>query len=299
MTEPHRLLIFGCGYLGEQVAHAWQARGNSVIAVTRSAARAEQWQQHGWSTVVADVGDPSTLSTLPAADTVLFSIGYDRQGPYSQRAIYVDGMAAVLNAMQSRCRRFLYVSSSSVYGQQAGEWVDELSPCRPTQPGGQLCLEAERLVHATFPTPGAAVVLRFAGIYGPGRLLSRIETLRNGQPLTGRADAWLNLIHRDDGVAAVIAAIEAERVSPCYLVSDDEPVQRGDYYCTLADMIGASTPTFDDTIASPRGSGGLNKRCRNQRLHEELIPKLLYPTFREGLANAVRPSSGPTGHAFE
>lgn len=287
MTDSNRLLIFGCGYLGEQVAHVWQARGQSVTAVTRSAARAAEWQARGWSTVVADVGEPATLCNLPEAETVLFSIGYDRQGPYSQRAIYVDGLAAVLSAMKRRCRRFLYVSSSSVYGQQAGEWVDETSPCEPTQPGGQLCLEAERLVHATFPSAGSAVVLRFAGIYGPDRLLSRVETLRSGQPLTGLADAWLNLIHRDDGVSAVIAAADAEHVSPCYLVSDDEPVQRGEYYRTLAELVGAPAPVFDASITSPRGSGGLNKRCRNQRVHAELVAHWRFHNYREGLASAL------------
>ncbi len=292
------LLILGCGYLGERVAHAWHALGRPVAAMTRSAARANTWRQHGWTPYLGDVCDPATLQNLPAADTVLFAIGYDRQGPHSQRAVYVDGLAAVLSVMKSRCRRFLYVSSSSVYGQQDGEWVDETSPCEPTQLGGQLCLEAEGLVQAALPDPGAAVVLRFAGIYGPGRLLSRIETLRAGQPLTGRPEAWLNLIHVDDGTAAVVAAAEAIAPSTCYLVSDDHPVPRGDYYRHLAELVGAPVPTFDECTPSKRGSGGLNKRCRNARLHLELLTKLRYPTFREGLANAVQTSSGPKGHPF-
>ncbi|HET6426107.1 MAG TPA: SDR family oxidoreductase [Planctomycetaceae bacterium] len=296
MTGQQRLLIFGCGYLGERVARRWHALQRPVIAVTRSAERAADWQSRGWLPVVADVGDPSTLRGLPEADTVLFAIGYDRQGSYSQRAIYVDGLAAVLEAMKNRCRRFLYVSSSSVYGQHDGEWVDETSPCEPTQPGGQLCLEAEALVHAAFSAPGTGVVLRFAGIYGPDRLLSRIESLRTGQPLTGRPDAWLNLIHVDDGVSAVIAAAEAAQPSDCYLVNDDEPVPRGDYYRHLAAMVHAPPPTFDETTPSPRGSGGLNKRCRNVRIHKELVPHWRFPTYREGLANALGyPSSAPTG----
>ncbi len=284
----HRLLILGCGYLGERVAHAWQALGRSVTAVTRSADRAATWQARGWTPYRGDVCDPISLANLPEVDTVLFAIGYDRQSPHSQRAVYVDGLAAVLAVMKPRCRRFLYVSSSSVYGQPDGEWVDEDSLCEPTQPGGQLCLEAEGLVHAAFPNPGAAVVLRFAGIYGPGRLLSRIETLRAGQPLTGRPDAWLNLIHVEDGAAAVIAAADAVTPSACYLVGDDEPVPRGDYYRHLAALVGAPVPTFDETTPAKRGSGGLNKRCRNTRLHAELSSTLRFPTYHDGLANAVQ-----------
>lgn len=286
------LLILGCGYLGERVAHAWSTLGRPVTTVTRSAARAETWQQRGWNPYLADVCDPATLQNLPEADTVLFAIGYDRQGPHSQRAVYVDGLAAVLSVMKQRCRRFLYVSSSSVYGQQDGEWVDETAPCEPTQPGGQLCLEAEGLVQAAFPAPGAAVVLRFAGIYGPGRLLSRVETLRAGQPLTGRSDAWLNLIHVDDGAAAVVAAVDAKQPSGCFLISDDHPVPRGDYYGYLADLVGAPVPTFDESTPAKRGSGGLNKRCRNTRLHGELLPTLRYPTFREGLIGLSRDREG-------
>lgn len=288
----HHLLILGCGYLGERVAEAWHTLGRQVTAVTRSSTRADQWRQRGWTPYLGDVGDPATLQNLPAADTVLFAIGYDRQGPHSQRAVYVDGLAAVLSVMKSRCRRFLYVSSSSVYGQQDGEWVDEAAPCVPTQLGGQLCLEAEGLVHAAFPAPGAAVVLRFAGIYGPGRLLSRIETLRAGQPLTGRPDAWLNLIHVDDGAAAVVAAAAAATPSDCYLVCDDHPVPRGDYYHQLADAVGAPVPTFDESTPAKRGSGGLNKRCRNARLHAELLPTLRYPTYRDGLSDLSRDRQG-------
>ncbi len=298
MTQ--RLLILGCGYLGERVAERWHARGRSVTAVTRSPERAAQWQSRGWSASIGDVGDPSTLHHLPEAETVLYAIGYDRQGPHSQRAVYVDGLAAVLAIVKHRCRRFVYVSSTSVYGQHDGEWVDEQSPCEPTQPGGQLCLEAEHLVHAAYTAPGAAVVLRFAGIYGPGRLLSRMETLRAGQPLTGRADAWLNLIHADDGAAAVIAAAEAEHPAGCYLVSDDQPVQRGEYYTHLAELVGAPRPTFDESTPSPRGSGGLNKRCHNRLIHAELIPQWHFPTYRDGLVDGIGlASDGPTGHPFQ
>lgn len=289
----HRLLILGCGYLGERVAHAWHALARPITAVTRSVARADAWRERGWTPYLADVCDPESLQNLPEVDTVLFAIGYDRQSPHSQRAVYVDGLAAVLSVMKDRCRRFLYVSSSSVYGQQNGEWVDEDSLCEPSQPGGQLCLEAERLVHAAFPDPGAAVVLRFAGIYGPARLLSRIETLRAGQPLTGSPEAWLNLIHVDDGTATVIATADAIAPSSCYLVCDDEPTSRGHYYRSLAEFVGAPVPAFDELTPPKRGSGGLNKRCRNTRLHAELLPALRYPTYRKGLANAVQSLSEP------
>lgn len=277
-------LIFGCGYLGQRVAAAWLAQGATVQAVTRSPERAAQWRDEGLRPLVADVCEPATLTALPDVDTVLYAVGFDRASGRSQRDVTVKGLRHVLERVT--CRRFLFISSSSVYGQAAGEWVDETSPCVPTQPGGECALAAERLVRQTFPTQ--ANVLRLSGIYGPQRLLSRIDTLRAGTPLSARADAWLNLIHVDDAVQAVLACEVRGQPGKTYLISDDRPVPRGEYYAHLAKLIDAPSPTFDESQPAQRGSGGLNKRCRNRRLHEELGVTLRYATYIEGLAASVR-----------
>uniref|UniRef100_A0A7C2JYM3 SDR family oxidoreductase n=1 Tax=Schlesneria paludicola TaxID=360056 RepID=A0A7C2JYM3_9PLAN len=280
-------LIVGCGYLGRRVATAWQAAGDEVFAVTRSVDRAAVWRAEGLRPVVADVCESASLVNLPDVETILYAVGYDRGSGRSQQEVTVDGLRHVLAQVQGRCRRFLFISSSSVYGQSAGEWVDESSPCEPTQPGGQCCLAAERLVWQTFPgteLATSAQVLRLSGIYGPQRLLSRIDALRNGEPLPGRPEAWLNLIHVDDAVQAVLACEQRGIAGETYLVSDDRPVLRGEYYAHLAQLFGAPPPAFDATQPAKRGSGGANKRCSNRRLREELQVALRYPTFVEGLA---------------
>jgi nucleoside-diphosphate-sugar epimerase len=281
-TMSETKLILGCGYLGRRVATAWHAVGANVYAVTRSVVRAEDFRQEGWTPIIADVCDPKSLSQLPVADTVLYAIGYDRGSGHTQHEVAVEGLRNVLAHL--RCRKFVFISSSSVYGQSAGEWVDETSSCRPTQPGGECCLAAEQLVRDAMPT---ANVLRLSGIYGPQRLLSKVETLTAGVPLTGRPDAWLNLIHVDDAVNTVLAVETRSEPAATYLVSDDEPVRRGDYYAHLAALIGAPPPTFDDSQPAKRGSGGLNKRCRNRKLRDVLGVTLRYPTYREGLSAAV------------
>ncbi len=282
------MLIFGCGYLGQRVAARWQAAGQSVSAVTRSSQRAKEFTQRGWQPVVADICDPAVLDHLPAADVALFAVGYDRSSGKSQREVYVDGLQHVLDRMVSRCPQFLYVSSSSVYGQHAGEWVDEDSPCEPTQPGGQCCLEAERLVLDAYSAAGhAAQVLRLSGIYGPDRLLSRVDALRRQEPLSGLAESWLNLIHVDDAATAVLACVERGDDGRVYLVSDDEPVLRGDYYRHLAALIDAPPPLFDESQPARRGAGGLNKRCRNARVKSELGMTLRFPNYRVGLPQAL------------
>jgi len=302
-------LIFGCGYLGRRVANAWSAAGDKVHVVTRSPDRAAEFQSQGWTAHVADICDAPSLATLPAVDTVLFAVGFDRQSGRMQREVMVDGVAHVLAHYHHRCRRFIYISSTSVYGQHDGEWVDESSPTEPTQPGGQCCLAAERLVwnafpqhpvpsppsagenirmrgavasDRAFPEPGATV-LRLAGIYGPQRLLACIEALQRGESIAGNPDAWLNLIHVDDAVAAILACEAHWSPGETYLVCDNQPITRREYFAALAQRIGAPPPTFDESQPPRRGSGGLNKRCCNRKLHERLDLLLRYPTLETGL----------------
>ena len=327
------------------------ADGHSVSALTRSATRAAELSQEGIRPIVGDICELSTLASLPAAETVLFAVGYDRSSGYSQQAVVVDGLRNVLQIIASRTDRLISISSSSVYGQSAGEWVDESSPCHPVQPGGECCLAAERLVLSFFATdaercgksfqqlnqpqgaspgsdvppaqqPGASAfrlippgnlatpdserepgrtlranVLRLSGIYGPGRVLSRVESLRAGEPLAGRGDAWLNLIHVDDAVLAVRACEERGQPGQTYLVTDNQPIRRAEYYGLLAELSGAPPPRFNPESAPERGSGGINKRCLNRRMREELQVVLTYPTINEGLPQslgvAARPASAP------
>lgn len=290
MSHDQTDIIFGCGYLGHRVAKLWRDEGRNVVAVTRSHARAEQFRNEGLQPLIADVCRPETLTALPNADRVLFAVGFDRQSEFSQEEVFVRGISHVLDQLSTRCQRFLYISSTSVYGQNDGSWVDENSPCDPVQPGGRCCVAAERLIRQHFPAGDSirhAVILRLAGIYGPGRLLSRIADLKAGTPLSGNPDAWLNLIEVTDAVQAVDAAAQVPQPGLLYLVADDQPVARRDYYNRLAELVGAASPRFDDSQPAKRGSGGLNKRCSNQRMKTELGVQLKFPTFAEGLVNAL------------
>lgn len=288
-----RVLIVGCGYLGQRVAERWQAAGCEVSVTTRSPVRAAEFQQRGWRPIVADLCEPSTLESLPTVDLMLVAVGYDRQSGRTQREVYVDGLHHLLRAMQGRCPSVISISSSSVYGQQAGEWVDEDSVCEPVQPGGQCCLDAEALVRDFWTTSTrTATVLRLSGIYGPGRLLSRTVQLTRQEPLAGSPAAWLNLIHVDDAAAAVLAAGQSS-ASGLYLVSDDEPVRRGDYYQQLAELIGAPPPLFDESQPARHGAGGINKRCCNTRLKHNLGITLQYPNYRLGLPQALANTANP------
>jgi nucleoside-diphosphate-sugar epimerase len=278
-----RVLCIGCGYLGERVAARAIDRGDEVFVTTRRPEAADAFRRCGWSPIVCDVLSPLSLLRLPAVDVVVYAVARDRRSEATMAEVYVDGLANVLYRLPSETR-FVYVGSSSVYGQRDGEWVDESSPTEPEEPAGQVVLKAESLLRSRLPT---AIVLRFSGIYGPGRLLRR-ASIEAGEPIVGDAEKWLNLIHVDDGASAVMSAIDGGEPGSIINVCDDEPVRRREFYTTMARLLKASEPRFvtppPDAPTPPHERG--NRRIRNRRLHELGI-SLAFPDFRVGLANAV------------
>ncbi len=289
-----RKLIVGCGYLGLRVANRWVADGAVVIAVTRYSERGSFLQSRGIEPIVGDIMAPDTLRSLPSADTVLFAVGHDRGCGHSIREVYVAGLMNVLEYLPSSVGRFIYVSSTGVFGQSDGSWVDETSPCEPKREGGRACWQAELLLRQ-HPLGRRAVVLRMAGIYGPGRI-PRSKELLAGLPLDAPSEGFLNLIHVDDAASAVLAAEARAPLPSLYCVSDGHPVVRRDYYCQLAALLGAAEPQFRktqlDAPAALRASA--SKRVSNQRLLSQLGFQPQYPSYREGLAAIVSTSAALT-----
>lgn len=276
-----KTLVIGCGYLGSIVAAMWRDRGDTVFATTRRDDGAVLLRSLGIEPVLCDVLEPTGLEKLSDLDSVLFAVGFDRTSGRSMREVYVDGLNRVLDRLPQP-RRFLYVSSTSVYGQTDGEWIDEAAPTEPQEESGRIVLEAEGALRSRLPE---AIVLRFAGIYGPGRLLRR-KTLEAGEPIVGDADKWLNLIHVQDGARAILAAEERAVSGSTTIVSDGHPVRRRDFYDELARMLGAPTPRY---VAPPAGAPTPphekgNRRLVNRKMIEGLAVKLEYPDYRAGLA---------------
>jgi nucleoside-diphosphate-sugar epimerase len=284
-------LIFGCGYLGLRVARNWLAQGCTVAAVTRRPDRAAALAREGLRPILADVTRPETLACLPAASTILWSIGYDRGGTVSRQQLQVDGLRSVLDALPSGMERLIYVSSTSVYGPAGGDWVDEDTPPNPARDAGRVMLAAERLL-AAHPRGAAAVILRLAGIYGPGRI-PRTADLLAGRPLALPAAGNVNLIHVDDAAGAVLAAESLGQPRRVYLISDGHPVPRRAFYRCLAELLGVAAPQFVEpgTLRAdqPMADRSMtDKRIDNRRMRGELKVRLSYPSYREGLAAIIR-----------
>lgn len=280
-------LVIGCGYLGGRVARRWLDAGDAVSAVTRRSERAAAFERGGITPIVADVTDSRTLD-LPPVDSVLFAVAHDPASGKNHADTHVTGLANVLDALPPSVGRVIYISTTGVYGDCQGTWATEETPCQPQRPAGKACLAAERLLEA-HPLGRRAIILRLAGLYGPDRI-PRQDVLLAGETIDAPQHGYLNLIHVDDAVQAVLAADIVDADLPRrYLIADGNPPQRGEYYAELARLIGAPPPRFRapecDTPAYARAIA--DKRISNARMLADLKLTLLYPSYREGLRAIV------------
>ena len=275
-------LVVGCGYLGSRVAQSWISDGKDVCALTRSSERADKLRSMGIRPLVADVSDARSLNDLPKFQTVLFSLGFDRTAGQNIEDVYVGGLANTLGTLSNSVSRFIYISSTGVYSQNGGELIDENSECRPQTSGGIACLKAEALLDE-HSTGKVAVVLRLAGIYGPDRI-PRMAQLQRSEPFPCRRDGFLNLIHVDDAVQAVLGAEQVETTGR-FIVADGNPVVRGEFYDFLAEKLRTDVNYTEIDASSSRGQrASSSKRCDNRKMLEHLNVRLKYPSFREGLS---------------
>lgn len=279
-----RNVVIGAGYLGLRVAKAWQSQGVDVHLTTRSDARAEELQAMGFSVHPLDITEPDTLEKLPDCDSLLLAVGFDRAADNSRREVYVDGMNHLLTRGPEVAHRWIYISSTGVYGNSDGEWVDESTLCEPASEGGQCCLEAEHDLLASREAD-RAVILRLAGIYGPGRIpfMNKIE---QHEPIPVAPHGFLNLIHVDDAVRAVLAVEEAPGDCPVRMnVSDGHPVLRRDYYQHLAELTGGKAVFSEPPAGSTRADRAKSsKRIRNS-VYTQFAGdhRLHFKNYRDGL----------------
>ena len=280
--------VFGCGFLGKRVGTALINQGWTVGTLTRSKDKGRELAAKGFKPIVGDWTDSRVVTQIPATDLVLFAVGYDRKGGQSRHDVYVGGLKNVLPAISPRSR-VVYVSTTGVFHQSGGVSVDEMSPAKPLSDGGRAHLRAESalLNHRRRQTHDAGqyglaptVILRLAGLYGPGRV-PNMAAIGRGEPIAADPNSYLNLIHVEDAVSSVLAAWRHPHPQSLYLVSDGRPVRRGDYYGFLAEQLDAPGPVFAKPSASGRAGG--SKRIDNRAMRKDLVAELAYPSYREGL----------------
>ena len=273
-----RILIAGCGDVGTALGLALAERGHEVFGARRSAHRLPE----PLHPLPVDLTDARAIErAVPAVDAVVYAVAAGSRDEGAYRRAYVDGVSALLEVLEARAeppRRVFFVSSTSVYGERGGEWIDETAPLAPRGFAGESLAAGERRMLAS-PIP--ATVVRFAGIYGPGRGWM-IERARAGASCAGDPPKFTNRIHRDDCAAVLAHLVElGDRCDDAYIGVDDAPVEECEVLEWLAARLRAPAPrrVRGDEAAS-RGSG---KRCSNARLRASGY-RFRYPTFREGYA---------------
>ena len=272
-----RVLIAGCGYVGSALARRLVAAGHEVFGLRRT----PDDLPDGVHPIAADLSQRATLRPLPEPlDAVAYTAGADRFDEASYKAAYVDGVRHFLAALEEQRllpQRVLFTSSTAVYGQQEGEWIDEGSPALPRGFSGRCLLEGERLVWAA-GHPG--LVVRLGGIYGPGRT-RLIENVRGGTATLREGPYYTNRIHRDDCARALEHLLGLASPQPLYLGVDCEPADEALVLQWLAERLGVPPPTRARTRDSARLRRSGSKRAANDRLLATGY-RFLYPTFREG-----------------
>ncbi len=293
VKTPESAMIVGCGYVGSRVAATWKKRGSRIFVVTRSESKAAAFAESGYTPIVLDLSQSAPFPQLPEAETLLWSVGFDRTPGVSRDAIWIEGLRRLLNALPPRIKplHLIYTSSTSVYGDGTGQDVDESAEPNPVAEGGKACLEAERCL-LDFAAGHSVIVsiLRLAGIYGPERLLRRVSDFQKSVPIMSPPDEWLNLIHVDDAVAAIDAISLLESPPTIMNVAARETVTRRTYYTTLASMTSSPPPVFEEPKpeSEPRAVG----RGGNRRIVSAIRPKLnirfQFESIVDGLRNSLQ-----------
>ncbi len=278
MSAPS-VLIAGCGDVGSRLANQLTPQGWTVYGLRRTVSRLPA----GVIGVAGDLFDPATPADWPRAaiDYLVYCATPTERDEAGYRAAYVDGLRKVLGWMaehRQHPKRIIFVSSSSVYGQQHGEWVDETSPTDASAFSGKVMLEAEQLaLNSGF----AASIVRLTGIYGPGRndLSNRV---RQGYSVASDPPLYGNRIHADDAAGLLAYLLDADsrgvQLDDCYIGVDDAPAPLAEVVQWMRAYMGVTQWAENSSL---RRSG--SKRCSNARARAlGWVPR--YATYKEGYA---------------
>lgn len=259
------ILIAGCGDLGTRVGIRLQQSGHHVVGARRSVISAAPF-----TFVRADLSNAGSLDALPnSVDLVIVTTTPDIRDEAHYQHAYVRPLQHLLSRYQQRMPYFIFVSSTAVYGQSDGEWVDEASDTSPKRFNGQVLLEAEKLLHDVPST-----VVRFSGIYGRSHdyIANKLSTGISCHPTRS---AWTNRIHIDDCVGVLTFLSEKilsnQPLPQVFLASDALPLRQFELYSRYASALALPAPTLTETLPKEQG-----KRCSISQLNA-LGYQLIFP----------------------
>jgi nucleoside-diphosphate-sugar epimerase len=278
-----RILIAGCGYVGQVTADLFHAAGWTVEGWTQSAESAAKLSTKPYPVYAVDVADVAQFDArVEVFDAIIHCASSGGGDADTYRQIYLNGARNLLDRFGGS--RMLFTSSTSVYAQRDGSWVTEESQTKPTRETGRILLETEELVLAY-----GGIVVRLAGIYGPGRSALLSKFLAGEEIIDPQNDRFVNQAHRDDIASALFHLLNRpSQAREIYNVVDDQPILQSECYRWLAKRLNRPIPPIGgSTSAHKRGAS--NKRVSNVKLRRlGWIPR--YPTFAEALEKSILPS---------
>lgn len=281
-----KCLIVGCGYVGLPLGAELARLGHEVSGLRRSAVVEDEFKAAGIRPFIGDITRPDGLAGLPQDfDWVVNCVASSGGSVEDYQRIYLQGMSRLIEWLSGAPpKKFVYTGSTSVYGQTDGSTVKETSLTAPVAETAKVLLETEKLLltaarERKFP----AVTLRLAAIYGPGRGVWFKQFLKNEARIEGDGSRILNMIHRDDVIGCILAALRNGRPGEIYNAVDDAPVSQMTFFHWLAEELGRSLPpTVPENWGENRKRGVTNKRVSNRKLKMELGYQFKYPDYRSG-----------------
>ena len=278
-----RILIAGCGYVGQAAADLFHAAGWTVEGWTRSPTTAAGLAAKPYPVCGVDLSQRAQVAERAATFEAVIHCASSRGGDAEMyRQVYLGGVRNLLEIFSKS--KLLFTSSTSVYAQRDGSWVTEVSETKPRRETSRILLEAESLV-----LDRGGIVARLAGIYGPGRSALLSKFLAGTAIIDPENDRFVNQVHRDDIASALFFLFDrdAERAE-IYNVVDDQPILQSECYRWLAQRLNRPLPPSEKSTQQ-RKRGDSNKRVSNAKLRR-LGWTSRYPTFADAMEKSILPS---------
>ena len=279
-----RILIAGCGYVGEATADLFHSAAWNVEGWVHSKESAVRLSAKPYSIRVIDVSQHGEVAKRAGTFDAVIHCASSRGGDAeAYRQIYLNGACNLLRVFTET--KILFTSSTSVYAQRDASWVTEESETKPLRQTSRILLEVEKLV-----VEKGGIVVRLAGIYGPRRSALLSKFLNGTATIGPNNDRFVNLVHRDDIASTLFLLInrESQCAAQIYNVVDDEPILQSECYRWLAQRLNRPLPPIRKS-EQPRKRGDTNKRVSNAKLHQlGWTPN--YPTFGDAMEKSILPS---------
>lgn len=260
------IAIIGCGYIGMEAASLWSQKGYHVTATTRHAERLADLSTVAQKTLILKGDDEEELASLIAAnDVIVVTVAADSVDQYENAYLHTSQQIRALALEMDQPRRLIYTSSTSVYGDHHGLWVDETASLINPSEQAKILIQSEKTYLSLSECSWHVCILRLAEIYGPGREISQRVKRMEGHKLPGSGDQYTNMVHKVDIAAALDYALRY-RLEGIYNVVDDDHPARKELYDQVVQKHQLPALEWDPTLTSMHGG---NKRVSNHKIKSE------------------------------